>query len=60
MAYMTDQEKDESMELPPGKNCGMCRWFERCKMLFNCKPQWERCDFFPNRFMEKPPAQAHG
>ena len=40
------------MVLPEGKTCGVCAHFNRCEMLFQCRPSSSRCDWSPSRFVE--------
>ena len=41
------------MDLPADKTCGDCDNFDRCKMLFQCRPSNLRCDWSPSRFTAK-------
>ncbi len=43
----------DDMQLPEGKTCADCRWFERCRALIGPRhihDEQQRCDFAPSRF----------
>ena len=40
----------DDMDLPEGKTCEDCHWFEKCVVLFRCPAESTRCDFAPSRF----------
>jgi hypothetical protein len=45
---------DVGMLLPPGKTCGDCRHYERCRFLVGRSLTEQHCDWYPSRFQEKP------
>jgi len=45
---------DKDMALPPGKTCGDCANWRRCKaLIWDLNPKETTCDFAPSRFREK-------
>jgi len=47
------------MDLPPGKTCGECINWKRCKSLIDDLEATNlRCDFAPSRFVLMPPPCA--
>lgn len=49
-----DYEKD--MQLPPSKTCADCYAARFCVGIGCTKPDATKCDYHPNRFFEKKPA----
>lgn len=41
------------MNLPPGKTCGDCFFYERCKGFFGCPATNDNCDWSPSRFKQR-------
>lgn len=41
------------MELPEGKHCGDCVFFNHCAAFYDHKASDTYCDFFPRRFRER-------
>lgn len=56
---MAEPDYLREMKLPAGKTCGDCVHVARC-MAFGFTKSIDRttCDFHPNRFTEKPRAEA--
>jgi hypothetical protein len=41
------------MNLPPGKTCGDCSFYGRCKAFFGCPATNDNCDWSPSKFKQK-------
>lgn len=47
-----DQVEPYTDQLPEGKVCADCAWFNRCRQLFRCRAESRSCDWDPSRFQE--------
>lgn len=53
---MIDYQKE--MQLPVGKTCADCYAVKFCVGIGCTKTDATKCDYYPNRFVEKKPSKA--
>ena len=50
---------EPDMQLPPGKTCGDCRRWPRCKAFISSLRETNTtCDWSPSAFIQKPEAEV--
>jgi hypothetical protein len=52
-------ERQAEQKLPRGMTCGDCKWLERCRMLFQQRPESTECDWSPHRFRLRDTPATH-
>lgn len=56
---MSEPNYAAEMRLPAGKTCADCHHGERCDGLFGAiRRGFTSCDFWPSKFLEKPPTRT--